>query len=186
MHTDVNESATSALKKQVDTHNRRTKVQKAHFEIGDFVLVRRTRPGGHKLTFSWCGPRRVTEIKSEWVCVVQNILNGKKAAIHTRRLHPYRADMDGAEVSPLLVAAVQHTEAHYQAVEAFREIREVDGVLKVKVECQCLPDEVDMTREPVRQIHEHTPGLLEDYLHSSGERKLKRRALHILNWYSKT
>lgn len=84
MHRDVSESATGLRKRQVDSHNRRTKVQKAQFHVGSFVLVRRTRPRGHKLKYVWRRPRRVTEIKSEWFCVVENILNSKQEALHTR------------------------------------------------------------------------------------------------------
>lgn len=54
-------------------------------------------------------------------------------------------------------------------VEAFRDIRDVDGLLQVKVEWQGLSDEVDMSWEPVRQIYEDLPGLLEDFLRSSGK-----------------
>ena len=181
MHRDVGERATKLRKRQVDAHNSRTNVRKAQFHVGDFVLVRRARPEAHKLQFLWCGPRRVKDVKSEWVYEVENILTGKREVVHARRLNHYRADMDGTQLSPSLLKIAQHTEARYQTAEALRDINDYDGELKVHDEWQGLPDDVDMTWEPVNQVHEDMPGLLDDFLHTSGKRSLKRQCLEHLH-----
>ena len=81
------------------------------------MLVRRARPEAHKLQFLWCGPRRVKDVCSECVYEVENILNGQRGVMHARRLHHYRADIDGNQLSPSFLKAAQHSEARYQTAE---------------------------------------------------------------------
>ena len=50
------------------------------------------------------------------------------------------------------------------------------GETLVKVQYEGLPDDADYTWEPLRNLTEDLPGMLEDFLHTSGDRKLKRQA----------
>ena len=47
------------------------------------------------------------------------------------------------------------------------------------VEWEGLPDTVDLTWEPFEQVLEDLPGLLEDFLHTSGKWELKQKALAL-------
>ena len=90
--------------------------------------------------------------------------------------------MGGNQLSPSILKTALHTEARYYTTETLRDINyDYDGELKVKVEWQGLHDDVDMTWEPVIQVHEDMPGLPEDFLHTSGKRPLKRRRLEHLH-----
>lgn len=60
--------------------------------------MRRAQAGGHKLQFVWQGPRRIAQVKSDWVYEVENIIIVKKILVHARRLNLYRQDMDGKEI----------------------------------------------------------------------------------------
>ena len=177
MHRDTSTLQSRSRQRAIELHNRRTGVTAAKFERVDFVLVRRAVPGKHKLSFQWVGPRRIVEVKSEWVFVVENLLTAAKHTVHARRLILYRADMDGQPVTPELLSAAQASEATVEIAHALHGIREVRGDLQILVEWEGLPDDVDQTWEPLAQIFEDLPGLLEDFLHSGGDRKLKRAAL---------
>jgi len=181
MHKEVEGLTSASRKRQVERHNKRTNVHCAKFVEGDFVLVRRAQPGGHKLQFVWRGPRRVVGVKSDWVYVVENLISEKKEVVHARRLHLYRVDMDGKEVSPSLRKTAEHSEMSYQILQELRNIREVDGELQVEVEWEGLPDRDDWTWEPLQQIFEDVPGRLEDFLNTTGARVLKKRALTQCN-----
>lgn len=53
--------------------------------------------------------------------------------------------------------------------------------LKIQVEWAGLPDVEDYTWEPRQQEHGDVTGLLEDYLHSSGDHDLKLKPLNLFN-----
>ena len=177
MHKEVNGLVSAARKRRVDSHSRKTGVDKTHFVVGDFVLVRTTTKSHHKLQFRWCGPRRISKVNSDWVYEVQNLITNKCETVHARRLCLYRADQDGTEVSPRLLEAADASERRYETAEAIRDIRDGEGGLMLQLEWSGLPDEADRTWEPLHQVHEDLPGLLEDFLLSSGKRALKKRAL---------
>lgn len=175
MHRDVEARASANRQRQIDKHNAKNNLISPSFTVGDFVLVRHVQPGGHKLQFMWRA-RRVTKVVSRWVYEIQDLIKGKLDTVHARRLLLYRSDMDGKTASPSLMRAAIHSEARYETAETVRGIRSA-GSIEVRVEWTGPPDEVDHTWEPLMQVSEDLPGLLADYLHTSGDRDLKRRAL---------
>lgn len=177
LHKDVKDKATASRKRMVASHNRKTRIQPVSFQVGDFVLVRRAVKKGHKLKFLWIGPRRVTAAKSGLVFEVEYLLKGQRNVVHAQRLQLYRADMDGKEVEENLLRAAAHTEVVYQDARALRAIRERDGHIEIQVEWEGLPDEVDLTWEPLGQVHEDLPEHIAEYLRTSGSRKLKETAI---------
>lgn len=50
-----------------ERHNRQTNDQPANFTVGDFVLVRRAKNKGHKLSFFLRGPISVFGVESDFV-----------------------------------------------------------------------------------------------------------------------
>ncbi len=177
MHREVAGLVTASRKRSVDAHNRRTNIKTIDFSPGDFVLVRRALSSGHKLQFTWRGPRRVTSAKSNWVFEVEDLLSGKRELVHAQRLRLYRSDMEGKEVAPGLLRAAEHTEATYQTARKLCGIRKNKGEVEVQVEWEGLPDTSDRTWEPLEQIMADIPGVLEEFLHTAGDRNLKREAL---------
>jgi len=81
--------------------------------VGDFVLVRRAGQRNLKLAFSGFGPRRVEKVKSDHVVEVENLVSGRRDVGRARRLILYRADMDGKDVDPAPMRAVEHSEPTY-------------------------------------------------------------------------
>ena len=180
LHRKLSEDLSESRRRAVDAHNRKTNVVACNFEVGDFVLVRRSKPGGHKLQFAWQGPRRIVDIKSPWVYEVQDLIEGKSAIVHATRLLKYRGDIDGREVSPKLLRAAQHLEAEYQSVEAIRDIRNRNSSIEVFVEWEGLPDASDFTWEPLLQLYFDIPEMLHEYLKTTGKESLKRQAQNLI------
>ena len=64
----------------------------ANFAIGDFVLWSRidhAPPGTTKMTFIWRGPFRVIAIESDWIYIIEHVLNHKQHTVHASRLKFY-------------------------------------------------------------------------------------------------
>eukprot|EP00171_Calliarthron_tuberculosum_P002687 IDg2687t1 len=145
MHSEVSGLISASRHRQVTAHNKRTNVHSANFCTGDFVLVRHAVGGRHKLAFVWTGPHRVANAKSDHVFVIENLISGKREAVHARRLQLYRADMDGKPVTQQLLRAISRTETRYETVNALRGIRADGASINIQVEWDGLPDEVDHT-----------------------------------------
>lgn len=111
------------------------------------------------------------------VYTVENILTSKREKAHVRRMLLYRADLDGATVEPRLLRASEHNDVLIEVVHAIHGIKEVAGDLQVQLEWSGLPDPAEYTWEPIFQVFEDLPGILEDFLHTSSDRVLKNRAL---------
>ena len=176
MHKDVKQNTDSSRQRQVDAHNRRTNVQPVNLQKGDFVLVQRATKKGHKLSLMWLGPRRIVDVKSELVYEVEDIIHGKREVVHARRLLLYRADMDGKPVDERLLRAAEHADTVYLYANSIQSIRSRDGHIEVQIEWGGLPEEMDMTWEPLLQVQEDMPQLLEAFLATPGNRKLKEKA----------
>lgn len=73
MHRKVGERVSSERQKDNKKHNERTKIKPLNLSIGDFVLFRRTRAGVHKIEPICVGPRRVVEIKFQWIYTVESL-----------------------------------------------------------------------------------------------------------------
>ena len=152
LHRDVKDRSDGNRKRMTQRHNSMTNIQPVNFTKGDFVLLRKCGKTGHKLSFKWVGPRRVTKCKSELVYEVENICTGAIEVAHARRLRLYRADMDGKEIRPELLRAAEHTESMYQDANALTDIRETTGDLEIEIEWEGLPDEIDRTWEPLHRL----------------------------------
>ena len=182
MHRTVKETISSTRRKQIEKHNNITQVTTESFQIGDFVLVRCPSKRGHKLRFHWRGPRRVVQTKSAWVYQVEDLTRGKREAVHVRRMILYRADMDGIEVDSALFKAAKHSEEVVENARALRDIREENGSIAIQIEWDGLPDDVDLTCEPLESVKEDLPGMLHDFLCTARQRELKRKTLRLCSF----
>lgn len=181
IHRDVEKNISASRQKSINTHNARTNVLPINFGKGDFVLLRKAQPGGHKLSYKWIGVYRVVEAISSHVFEIENLFTKRLERAHARRLMFYRADMDGKEVTKELLRYVEHCATTYQTVLKITDIRETEGKIQIEIEWEGLPDREDRTWEELGNMKEHIPGLLHDFLGSAEKRDLKRRALADLN-----
>jgi len=177
MHKDVNEKVTSSRQRQIRRHNKHTNVTPSSFTQGDFVLVRRAKPGRHKLGFQWKGPKRIVDVKSQWVYEIEDLLTLKREVVHSKRLLLYRADMDGEEISPDLLKAIEHTDANYHTADYINAVRMDGDSIQIQVVWEGLPDESDYTWEPLSQVFEDIPLVLKTFLDTDGNRNIKNRIL---------
>lgn len=182
MHKEVVGLSSASRKKAVESHNDKTHVQVANFHVGDFVLVRRAQPKGHKLQFVWRGPRRIKEVKSEWVYVIEDVLRSRLETVHAARLLFYRGDMVDKEVDPILMSYIEHSDSTYQEAKALRGIRQVNGSVEIQVEWEGLSDQIDRSWGTLRRVFEDLPGLLHDFLYTAADRELKKRALRLCSF----
>lgn len=85
MHKDVSVLFSAARAKQITTNNAKTNVFPANFGFGDFLLVRPAQKNkGHKLNFSWKGPRRIVGVERKLVFNVESLLVGRREHVHGR------------------------------------------------------------------------------------------------------
>ena len=181
MHKDVKGLVTKRGQQSIQAHNRKTNIQAIDFSNRDFVLVRTAGKRGHKLGFTWRGPRRVVNTINPLVSEVENFKTEARETVHATRLLLYREDMEGTEVDPKLVAHAEHTDAMYQDVEKLCDVRREGSQFQVLIEWAGLPDEQDYTSEPIDQVLKDEKEMLKYFLEARGKRSFRTRALSILN-----
>ena len=100
-----------------------------NFEVGDFVLVRKAQNKGHKLSFRWRGPRRITRVIADTVYEVTSLFDEHSEVVHAARLIKYRSDLDGMQVSDKLLAQAEQIESKFEMVEKLLDVSESeDGI----------------------------------------------------------
>lgn len=123
MCRDIHEKVSKIHRKQIRHHNKKTSLVTPNFNVGDVVLVRRTQDEGHKHSFGWVGPRRVTNVISEFVYGVENIISKKQDTVRAATIILYRADMENKEVSKALLEQIEYEEK-IEWVDELMEIAE--------------------------------------------------------------
>ena len=175
VHREIAERRANSRAPRTSRHDKLTRVAASGFKEGDWVLIRKVTPSGHKLRFFWRGPRRIVAVRSDWVYEIENIIDGKREIVHARRMHLYRAEMDGAQATENLKQTAAHLESKYQIAEGIKDIRNENGIIKILIQCKGLPDDMDLTWEPVNQVYDDLTELLQDFLQTAGKRNLTRR-----------
>ena len=91
MHKEVDILSTRKREAAINSHNRKTNVRPVNFTDGDYVLRGNIiGKSGKKPSLIWHGPFRVTECRSNYIFVIEDILSGKKEEAHGRRLKFFR------------------------------------------------------------------------------------------------
>lgn len=106
MHNNVRDKVAK------NRRNKKTNLVPPNFSWGDFVLVRSSQDKGHKLSFRWLGPKKITGVVSGMVYDVTSLMTNKTDRVHAARMMLYRAQVDGSTVSKELMEHVEHTEAN--------------------------------------------------------------------------
>lgn len=186
IHKSVKEKVNSNRQKHIQIHNQKTNLVRPTFTVGDFVLVRRTRKKGHKMSFRWMGPRRITRIISELVYEVENLITHAVEQVHAVRLNIYGAKEEGTTVSAEFLQHAENSEAKYEMVEKLLDIsKDGNGEICVQAQWLGLPDKCDWTWQPVQELFEDVPEKLTEFLQRSGKKKkvvrdaIKQLALDI-------
>ena len=109
----------------------------------------------------WIGPYRFTEYRSEYVFLVEDLVNGKKQEVHGRRLKFFRNK--DFQVSQELLNHLSYQEGELLVVEAFTDIRRKQGVTELQVKWRGF-DAVKSDWVSLSSLREDVPDLLEEYL----------------------
>jgi hypothetical protein len=91
VHAQVTETATRDRKAAIQNHNYKTHVRSSNFQVRDYVVIAEHRERGtSKFQVKWKGPRRIANVRSEYVFVVKNLLMKELKAAHATRLRFYQ------------------------------------------------------------------------------------------------
>lgn len=176
MHKDVQGKVSASRRRAIQTHNKRCGISHINLQLGDLVLVRRAQKKGHKLGFVWRGPRKIIHVNSKLVFEVENMITKKREVVHARRLMLYRADMDGEKINDDLISHAEFSETQFETIKELRDLRNQHDSFEVLIEWEGLSDEHDWTWEPINNVAQDIPELLQNFIASPTKRALKREA----------
>ena len=98
MHKVVAGKVFKTRTRQIQQHKKRTNLVVPNFGVGDFVLLRRARDKGRKLTFRGLGTRCVVKIVGELVYDIPNIVTCDFKRVYAAKVITHRADMEDKPV----------------------------------------------------------------------------------------
>ena len=131
-----------------------------NFTEGDFVLL--SSPlARRKLQAKWRGPYRVTKLISEQIALVEHIITGELQEAHTSRLKLY-AD-SSLELTADLLQHAETTTYRFE-VEQLKRLRQGENGQEILVSWRGFPESMD-TWEPLDNIREDVPALVEQFMH---------------------
>ena len=162
MHREVSVQADKRRKAAVNSHNRKTGVRAVNFTEGDYVLrgvmqYERTR----KPSLKWVGPYRVVECRSDYIYLLEDLINGKKWEVHGRRLKFFRNKDYQVEEEVLNHLAYQAGEL--LVVDSFTDIRREHGVIEIQVKWRGFAEE-ESDWVTLSSLREDVPDLVDDYI----------------------
>lgn len=106
---------------------------------------------------------------------------GKRTTVHSNRLLPYKAALNGKEVPDGLKYQVEHLESKFEIVEELVDISKGDNGIFFHVRWPRLPDRCDWTWQPLQELFEDIADRLLQFLRSGRKRrKLKDEAMSLL------
>lgn len=140
MHKEVAQKSSKKRQQAVQSHNRKTKVKPVNFVEGDFVLrAIMQRERSKKPSLKWLGPYRVTQCRSDYIFLVENILTGRKQEVHGRRLKLFQNKE--YEVSEELLDHLTYQAGEVFAIEEFQDIRRRQGSVEIFTKWRGFTDE---------------------------------------------
>lgn len=181
LHKDVKKRIDSRRLRAIESHNAATNIVTPNFEIGDFVVIcKATRPA-HKLSFRWCGPRKVVAVKSPAVCVVADLLTQKRETVHAARMKKYCGALDGSEVPEEVLDLADRTAAKYEVVQQILDIEKNEEGIWIKLQWEGLPEERDHTWSALTDMYEDIPEMVRTFLQGCKKKKLAAEAARHLD-----
>lgn len=180
MHKEVAGRSEHRRTRAQKLHNARTGVTPVNFRVGDFVLVRSNQKRSHKLDSQWIGPKRVVEVMSDLVFRVEELNSTRTETAHAQRMLHYPPIADSTEVTRELCEQAEFSEGNRHMVRELMDIREQNGAPELLVGWEGWEDKTDATWEPLSTLREDVPGMVWDFLHAGGKRRLKEKILNLL------
>lgn len=160
-------------------HNAKTNVTPLNINVGDHLMIRTHAQRDHKLQSKWRGPMLVNEAKSALVFTVEDLSNAKQQTVHAQRMLPYTISTTTAHISEELIEQAIYYDTTFLLVDEICDIRTRNGEFQFLIRWAGLSEDADRTWEPLSQIRDDIPRVLEDFLHTAGNRNLKRNTLDL-------
>ncbi|ETV64464.1 hypothetical protein H257_18660 [Aphanomyces astaci] len=157
-------------------HDKKKGVQMAQFVVGDYVLYQDVWAHlRQKLRTKWCDPAVVTEVTSNWVYDVENLLTHDVRPVHTSRLKFY-ADCD-LDVTSELLAHVAQNSGGFE-VEAMVDARYVPttNVYELLIKWRGLED-AENSWKPANNIFADLPVMFKAFCKAATSAVIKKIAV---------
>lgn len=122
---------------------------------------------------------RVVKAKSDLVFTVQDLINETFHVMHGQRLVPYPITKNCTYISEELRFQADHFDKKCHLVEMITGVRKYKGSFEIKIRWTGYDHADDEKWEPISQKNEKIPGILENYLHTAGDRNLKREIINL-------
>lgn len=171
MHKDVDIRISDRRRRAIEAHNAATNIVTPNFEVGDFVVICKAQRPANKLSFRWCGPRRIHAVKSPAVCSVEDLVTHKLETVHVTRIKKYCGQLDGQIVPSEVLDLADRSAAKYEVVEKIVDIAENDEGIWLRLQWEGLPDERDYTWAILSDLYEDIPDMVTDFLKASAKKK---------------
>lgn len=139
-----------------------------HIEVGDFVMVS-VAHDVEKLSSRWHGPYRITDIQTEYVYEVENIVTNKKEDVHLSRLLKWDNKLFNTNYG------IKEQAAYLQGGFEIAKIgnhRSKNETMELLVYWFGFED-TDASYEPAKDIFDSAPELVLDYIRSKQEKQVK-------------
>ena len=155
----------------VERHNRKTHMRPYNPTRGDFVVVTRMHGPRTKMSANWVGPRRITDILSDFTVEVEHLLSQKKEIVHICRVKHY-CDADVGNIVAMRELA-EFSDRIWHSVDNIKDIREHNSTFEAFVSWKGLTSHGD-SWEPLENM-------LEDVHRKVKTCFEKRRSTPLLN-----
>ncbi len=164
MHKDVADKSSRKRKSAVESLNRKTNVRSINFTEGDFVLRGiKSNEQTKKPALKWLGPYRVVECRSDYVFVIESLLDGTKEESHGRRLKFFRnSDFN---VTEELLNHLSYQKGELLVVHEFLDIRRRRGQVELEVKWRGFGNE-ETDWVTLKSLQEDVPELVSEYIAS--------------------
>eukprot|EP00177_Eucheuma_denticulatum_P006755 GFKZ01012276.1.p1 GENE.GFKZ01012276.1~~GFKZ01012276.1.p1 ORF type:complete len:235 (-),score=7.92 GFKZ01012276.1:81-785(-) len=173
MHKEVDQTLTAERRAVVDRHNRKTHVHSYNPTRGGYVVVARMHCPSTKVSANCVGPRRVSNILSEYVVEVEHLLSGKRETVHVCRIKHYRDADVGANVT--MEKITEFSDRVWHSVDTIKDLRAQSNYFEVLVSWKGLTAHGD-SWEPLGVMFEDVPSKDPDFFSKRRETALIKRA----------
>lgn len=121
----------------------------------------------------------VKKAESNLLFFIKDINNANQLTVYAQPMISYLVNMQYQKAFEELMAQVAHYDTANHQVDDITGVRKIEGEYEVRIKWSKFGDENDKTWKPFDQTQDDVPDPLNDYLHISGHRNLKRSILGL-------
>lgn len=160
-------------------HNTKTNVLPVNIVVGDHVMVRAHASRTHKLQTKSRGLMIVKEAKSSLMFVVEDVVSGELHTIHAQRMMLYPVTQRGSHASEELRQKAVHYNATCHLIDEIIGVGKRKEGYELRIRWVGFHGDDHMAWKPLKNNRYDVSGILEDFLHTPGDRNLKKKIIDI-------